>query len=576
MSTRSDIDRLAALAGDFTPAVSRERLQLIRLLARQQIRSAPMLRRFHGLLLHAAAFPDNGETLVAANAGLTQFSRRIAAAGRRTRQALLHSGIAGTRVDYAFAQVNARWLATRWPDAVHIDWGAFDSAARLDALLQLLCGRAELQVFDDATVGTGAWVRLASGHRGGEPAWLFRQCAAAGLDEAVVESLYNDAEVPLRWQLNFAAARTGNRHDLTPPAFRTTMRKPPAHPRPWIKNWSGSVRHCSETEGRRIIDVVQAAILVRCREVYSHEHANPADVYRADLGAGAEAVFLGVLPERRLSLEASYGYMLFTNGVPLGYGGVTPLFGQGNTGINIFDEFRHGESAFLFAGVLGAASRVFGCERFVVNPYQFGAGNAEAISSGAFWFYYRLGFRPVDDRIRRRAAAEFTRITARRGRRTPRALLREFTGGDLELVLPGFSTRPHFEERWLAVLAASATGLLAAQPAGSRAEANLRLARQVSKDLGFRTRGWSHAERRALRDLAPVLAQIPELAQWRAAERNRLVEIIRAKGAASERRFAQLCAAHLRLRGALARVARRAERATSLSSPGASSNRQRV
>jgi hypothetical protein len=577
VSTRSALDRLAALAGTFTPEAARDRLELIRLLARQPLRSAPLLRRFHGLLLHAVAFPDDVETLAAAGAALAQFPRRIAAAGSVTRRALLHSGIAGTGVDYPFVQVNARWLASRWPDQVHMDWGAFDTAAKLDALLQLLCGRAELQVFDDATLTTAAWIRRASHRRrGGEPAWLFRQCAAAGLDESLVESVYNDAEVPLRWQLSCEAARTGNRHDLTPPAFRTTMRKPPANPPRWIKAWSGSVRRCPEAEGRRIIDVVQAALLVRCREVFSHQHANPADVYRVALGEGTEVVFLGVLPDRRLSLEASYGYILFANGVPLGYGGVTSLFGQANTGVNIFDEFRRGESAFLFAGVLGAARRVFGCERFVVNPYQFGADNAEAIKSGALWFYYRLGFRPVDDRIRRRAEAEFARVTARRGRRTPPALLRELAGCDLELVLPGFGGKKHFEERWLAALAASATGLLAAQSTGARAEAGKRLVRQVSKALGLSTRDWSRGERQALRDLAPVLAQIPDLARWRGAERSRLVDIIRAKGGASERRYAQLTAGHLRLRRALARAARRAERATSRPAAGAPSGPRTV
>jgi hypothetical protein len=553
-----------------------ERLALIHQLARQPLRSAPLLRRLHGLLLHAAAFPDNAATLAVADAALAQFPRRIAAAGRATRDALLDSGIAGTRVEYAYAHVNAHWLASRWPDLVHMNWAAFDSAAKLDTLLELLCGRAELQVFDDATLSTAAWLRLASGRRGGEPAWLFRQCAAAGVDESLVESAYNDAEPPLRWQLSFAAARTGNRHDLSRPVFRTAMRKPPADPPRWIKHWSGRVRHCPEAEGRRIIDVVQAVLLVRSREVYSHQHANPADVYRVDLGEGTEVVFLGVLPDRRLSLEASYGYMLFANGVPLGYGGVTPLLGQGNTGVNIFDEFRRGESAFLYAGVLGAARRVFGCERFIVNPYQFGADNPEAIKSGAFWFYYRLGFRPVDDRLRRRAAKEYARIPARRGRRTSAALLRAFAKCDLELVLPGFSGRKRFEERWLAVLAASSTKMLAAQDTATRVEAGKRLARQVTKILGIRIQSWSRAERQALADLAPVLLQIPELAQWRAGERNRLAEILRAKGGISERSFAQLCAGHSRLRAALARVARQAERATSRPAAGAPSGRRRV
>ena len=44
-------------------------------------------------------------------------------------------------------------------------------------------------------------------------------------------------------------------------------------------------------------------------------------------------------------------------------------------------------------------------QKFVVKPYQFGKGNPEGLKSGAFWFYYRLGFRPVRDDIREQAAA---------------------------------------------------------------------------------------------------------------------------------------------------------------------------
>ena len=36
--------------------------------------------------------------------------------------------------------------------------------------------------------------------------------------------------------------------------------------------------------------------------------------------------------------------------------------------------------------------------RFVVEPSQFGGTNKEGLLSGAFWFYYRLGFRPIDPR----------------------------------------------------------------------------------------------------------------------------------------------------------------------------------
>ena len=117
-----------------------------------------------------------------------------------------------------------------------------------------------------------------------------------------------------------------------------------------------------------------------------HEAAGPAVVILA---------LIGVLPAQRLLLEANYGYVLLSNGVPIGYGGVSPLFRQANTGINVFDPFRGSEATYLWAQTLRAFRSLFGVRRFIINGYQFGAGNAEAIASGAYWFYYRLGFRPT-------------------------------------------------------------------------------------------------------------------------------------------------------------------------------------
>ncbi len=75
------------------------------------------------------------------------------------------------------------------------------------------------------------------------------------------------------------------------------------------------------------------------------------------------------------------------NGVPVGYGGGWPFLATCRTGTNVFAPFRGGESSWLFAQVLRAYRQHFGVKRFVVEPYQFGAGNREGLLSGAFWFY---------------------------------------------------------------------------------------------------------------------------------------------------------------------------------------------
>jgi hypothetical protein len=206
--------------------------------------------------------------------------------------------------------------------------------------------------------------------------------------------------------------------------------------------------------------VARTALATRGREVHAISCPNFDEVYLADLDRGVSLILIGARADSRMSLETNYGYVILANGIPYGYGGVTPLFFQANTGANVFPAFRRSEAAAIYAQVLRAFRSLFGVTRFVANPYQIGEGNPEAIASGAFWFYYRLGFRPRDTELRRLAASEFRRIKRDR-HRTDRKTLVRLGGGDLVLELPGTQTTTFFDEGWLGQLGLAVTDSLA-------------------------------------------------------------------------------------------------------------------
>lgn len=52
----------------------------------------------------------------------------------------------------------------------------------------------------------------------------------------------------------------------------------------------------------------------------------------------------------------------------------------------------------------------------------------EGISSGAFWFYHRFGFRPVDKKLNELAEKEHQLILSQKGYRTSVPVLKKFTG----------------------------------------------------------------------------------------------------------------------------------------------------
>ena len=120
-------------------------------------------------------------------------------------------------------------------------------------------------------------------------------------------------------------------------------------------------------------------------------------------------------PDRRLPLRSAYGGFVVKNGVPIGYIEGLALADRLEIGFNMYYTFREGESAWIYAQVLKLHQDALGVTSFSIDPYQLGFENDEALDSGAFWFYRKLGFRPTDAGVRRLLAREEGRIAEGRG-----------------------------------------------------------------------------------------------------------------------------------------------------------------
>jgi len=68
---------------------------------------------------------------------------------------------------------------------------------------------------------------------------------------------------------------------------------------------------------------------------------------------------------------------------------------------------------------------------FSVDPYQLGHENEEAIESGAFWFYRKLGFRTGAKELEPAILREESRIRADPAYRTPPHVLRKLARAPL-------------------------------------------------------------------------------------------------------------------------------------------------
>jgi hypothetical protein len=196
-------------------------------------------------------------------------------------------------------------------------------------------------------------------------------------------------------------------------------------------------RRLVHAERDAVVKTARQAMMLLQRETDPTTHLDPRSLRVYDLERGVAVAIYGMVAARQLPLESYVGYTLFKNGYPAAYGGAWIFGRRARFGINIFEPFRGGESGLLLCQLLRVYRRVFGVDYFEVEPYQYGRRNPEGIRSGAFWFYYRQGFRPIEPELAEVARNERNRINANRRHRTPAPVLRQLARGNIALQLGG-------------------------------------------------------------------------------------------------------------------------------------------
>ncbi|MBT8078552.1 MAG: hypothetical protein KJO31_08230 [Gammaproteobacteria bacterium] len=560
-TTHQRIHRLLEIRNRYDSESSREKLDLLRLMHDIKARSSLELRLLHTALCFVRAFPDSRAHYREAQSLLDSFATRVCKLPASAREELWDTGIAGSPLHYRFSYEVALWLSRRAARTVALDWDDMDDSNRLDELLEHMLLPAEQEYFDSGYVRTRDWIEMVSKNAGdSEFHWLMGQLQRAEF-VSIWSQLYNAADVALAWDLGDSDwSVSKNRLPVRRFVARAGgMRKPPKKPRQEITRPLDDVRLLSRRLGGRLIDTAMASLAVRHRETYHFNFANPAEVWVADVGQGVSVAVLGLKQEYRFPLECTMGYLVLANGVPVGYGGSSLLFRQVNTGLNIFPEYRGSEAAFLWLQVMRVYHHLSGCTRFIANPYQFGGDNTEALKSGAFWFYYRLGYRPVLPKIRKLASREFARMRDNRKYRCDLRTLTRLVCCDMHLVLPGARPGELFEERWIETSSMLATEAIGAVGGTTRIDAAGKVAESVAKDIGLRSMvGWSKEERSGFLRVAPLVAAARP-ASWSAAEKRAMRELVRAKGGPIEAQYARLLGQHQRFLRELRASCRRAE-----------------
>ena len=553
-STSLLLTRLERIARRFGEGGAPQKLQLLRHVARRRLTTPAQVRRLHEVICFLRAYPDDADVLAEVERQVATFGQRRDVAAMR--EELADSGIAGTPIQYQFHWPTARWLAARWPRHLDIDWEWFDSAVTAPQLLDLAVSRAQVVDIASLDLTTEQWIERIKGPGQTGGTFVVRRFEALEVDEPTRQTIYETLDVPMRLSPGpDTPSRTRAKVALHAPVFQ---RAPLSSARPdlaaAIRVPPRSVKDVVGARAEALIDVAREAMVTRARDLDAIQHANPEDVRLIDVGDGVMLSCIGLLPAFRPLVETVHVFVLHKNGVPLGYYQSALLFGSAELNYNVFEPFRGTQAAAIYAKALSAVHHLFGADVFAVDPYQLGQDNDEALASGAFWFYQKLGFRPAEAGARRVLAREQRRMARDPAHRSSPATLRRLASGHVYFHLD----RPRDDVAGKVCLdrIGLAVGEWVARHHGGDSEAaEAECSRRVRACLGLPSASALDPTQRRCLARWSVLACVLGVERWSRPERRAVVSILLAKAATREDAFAIGLARHARLRGALLRLA---------------------
>jgi hypothetical protein len=590
------LTHLEAAKNQFNPGRSTKIQKLLTQLSKLQL-DPHQLIRFHESLLFLRALPHGPSEIQRVENLLNTFHQRIeklraAKADMSVFDDFDASGIAGTSMQDTLSFDVAKWLTSRIPRNIEIAWSDYWDDYQAERargntwprFIPLLEEDSDVE----ANIPWSTWIDAARG-RQNALAWLLNRFANLPLPARQQSELYDSLRLPLRWNLeNLKLSRTRN---------WTTPRRFFFHQSPLIQRSevnlaqelskpAPKLKKLSRDAGESVMQSIREIMVVRYRELYGTTLGDPTTVVKADLGRGVIMHFWGLPPTRRLPLRAYVAGYTQKNGVPINYIEAIGLCEWIEVGFNTFYTYRQGETAWIYAQALRCLRALTNAKCISIYPYQIGQNNDEAIESGAFWFYRKLGFRPGRPDLQKLCQREEKRIAANPKYRTPARTLRRLseahmfyelnrkeaakTAGGAATIGKGTTSSRAAKAAKLPSASAAEVGpwdTFSARNLGLRI--NRRMAREfsgesqkirqastatVTQALGINPHRWTPLQKQSLENWSLVLSEIPNLTRWTPEEKHQLIRIIRAKSASTEMPYLRQSQHHPRLRSELLRL----------------------
>ena len=420
------ISRLFSIRSSFGKKMALEKLQLLNSINIKTVKSKTALQSFYTALLFLMAYPDNKTIYKTANELLLQLQQHIQAIEKR-KYSLYNTGITGTALCAAFSFEMVKWLRETHHDEIKlISFEAGD--AKIQSILSVVMPKTESEILQDANAEWKGWLKQLKSPDEDLLDQLIAIFDSSDLRPEVKEELWNT--IGMNVEINFAS-------HCCLPASLTKLYYHRSLIRKQTKKQTAVVKQAklTEKEAEQIIDCARMILLRKLRELDPISFTSAKHVSFYHLQGGISIALMGMVPEQRHPIDSHMGYVVFKNGLPVSYAGSWILFNSGRMGLNVFADYRGGAAKYIFDQILQLHTHVYRLKRFTIDPYQVGKENYEGINSGAFWFYYNAGFRPLQKVQQELATAETLKIKSDNSYRSPATVLKKLANSRLEMVL---------------------------------------------------------------------------------------------------------------------------------------------
>ncbi len=437
-SSKKNIRELTRIKNLFDIISIEKKEQLVAILLSEKSFTDSDLLKLHETMLFLKAYPSN-----------KAFLKKVIQLQNKVNQHILHSirrkknegiyeqtGVLGTCVNATFSFELVVWLAKEYPKHVIFDsFGA--SEDRLSSIISSLLPLSLKENYTDGEYeNTITWLQDVAGKdKRKQLQFLLQLFSHASITNRIASQLMEQLELYIKIDLAKLPSRS-NIIGLNRTPFHHTeelLKKFDLHE--IIKTQLPHPTPLTLNEKNQLITSIRFQLISLYRETDPGTNTDFNDIIYYRLERGIDIVLLGMDSTHRQSVDAYIGFFAFKNQMPYAYGGTWLLGSMAKIGLNIFPSYRGGESAWFFAQLMRVYYQEFNPDYFIAEPYQVGRGNPEGIESGAFWFYYKLGYRPLSKSHQALAEKEFSKLKSGKIKNTSAKMLEHLVEEELGLML---------------------------------------------------------------------------------------------------------------------------------------------